>query len=146
MAKKATFTCKICGGEHSGLICTAFGGPRGIHVVADQPRQRAQNQQMRALLESPALVGKAMGEHVVATFQGPAVIDAVAEPVTDKPKRKAVGKLKAGTKIPDALVTKMRHPVVPASPQKRGKGRPKIYGSAAERQRACRAKKKAAKS
>lgn len=70
MAKKATFTCKICGGEHSGLICTAFGGRRGISVLespAHKAAQRNLNQQMRAMLPAPP------------------VIDAVAEPVTNKP-------------------------------------------------------------
>lgn len=142
MAKKATFTCKICGGEHSGLICTAFGGPRGIRVVADQPRQRAQNQQMRALLESPALVGKAMGEHVVATFQGPAVIDAVAEPVTDKPKRKAVGKRR---NAPGPKVTPQAKSVTIAAKVTRRGGRAKVHASKADKQAAYRARKAAAK-
>lgn len=28
MAKKTTFTCKICGQEHAGLICTKFSSVR----------------------------------------------------------------------------------------------------------------------
>ena len=30
MTKKNTFTCKICGGEHSGLICTKFASARAL--------------------------------------------------------------------------------------------------------------------
>lgn len=33
MTKKPTFTCKICGGEHKGLICTKFQGDGGAGVV-----------------------------------------------------------------------------------------------------------------
>ena len=38
MAKKPTFTCKVCGGEHRGLICTKFsdGGVRVIDAPARQ--------------------------------------------------------------------------------------------------------------
>lgn len=56
MAKKATFTCKICGGEHSGLICTAFGGRRGISVLESPIHKAAQrnlNQQALAMLAAP---------------------------------------------------------------------------------------------
>lgn len=34
--KKATFTCKICGQEHAGLICTKFSSVR----VVDKPIDR----------------------------------------------------------------------------------------------------------
>lgn len=34
--KRRTFTCKVCGQEHAGLICTKFSGVRVVNVRREQ--------------------------------------------------------------------------------------------------------------
>jgi hypothetical protein len=45
--KKRTFTCKVCGGEHSGLICTKF---TSVKVL---PRQAPKAPRPLLLLTGP---------------------------------------------------------------------------------------------
>ena len=39
MAKKYTMTCKVCGGEHMGTVCTKF---TSIRVIDPTPKPKAQ--------------------------------------------------------------------------------------------------------
>ena len=37
MTKKSTFTCKVCGGEHRGLICEKFNSGEPVATKGKKP-------------------------------------------------------------------------------------------------------------
>lgn len=111
--KKATFTCKICGQEHAGLICTKFSS---VRVLGG--RQQGRTEAVRQLTgpEKP--------------------IDRVSTPALPEIDGEA-------TDVTEAIVTPAKKPVTIASAASKRGGRAKVHGSPAAKQAAYRARKKA---
>ena len=112
VTKKATFTCKVCGGEHFGLICTKFSDG-GIRVLATA------RPMIIPLPRLAAPVTKSATKPV--TKRGKRMDENITPPVRAKKLKKKKGAEFSGSGTP---------------------GRKKVYATRAEQQAAYRARKK----
>lgn len=122
--KKATITCKVCEGEHSGTICTKYSG---VRVVEPAPKGKIGVTQVKkavAMLSAPSQQ-KAAAPAIIDTSEPLPIIDVIAEPVEKSAPVTKLAKPRASKRV-----TKLA-----------GAGRPKVHGSRAERQAAYRARK-----